>query len=130
MMHRARNIIVKQIPETLNRRSEAAMLREVEASLTVERPALVFDCSRVRQMDLSIVHLLLCSLEFAMKRNGDVRLAKVSAQAKHELAAMDVARLFRLYDSTESAVDSFQRKTVGLHPHHGVTETAASGQFA
>jgi anti-anti-sigma regulatory factor len=40
-----------------------------------DRAYIVLDCSKVGVMDRSAIYLLLCCLEEAMKRNGDVKLA-------------------------------------------------------
>jgi anti-anti-sigma factor len=76
-----------------------------------ERPAIVLDCTELRQIDSAAAHLLLCCLEEAMKRNGDVRLAGLSAEANGMLSAWGVDRLFRTFDTTEKAAQSFQRRT-------------------
>jgi anti-anti-sigma regulatory factor len=81
MTLRIRAVVVKQLPETLNARQARLFFTELEGGLNVDRPALVLDCSKVRQMNSSIVHLILCCLEEAMKRNGDVKLAAISAGA-------------------------------------------------
>ncbi len=86
-----------------------AFVRELaEAMAHTIRPSVVLDCTCVRQIDGSFLHLLLCCLEEAMKRNGDVRLAGIPAQAKLALETMGVHRLFRLFPTTEEAIESFQ----------------------
>jgi anti-sigma B factor antagonist len=113
----SKNVTVKHLPDKLDRRSERALLRELEIAMNVERPAIVLDCSQMREMDISAVHLLLCCLEEAMKRNGDVRLVAVSAQAKECLRSTAVDRLFRIFDTNDEAVQSFQRRTVFITPY-------------
>ena len=82
--------------------------------MNVDRPSLVLDCSRVRLMDTSAVHLLLCCLEEAMKRNGDVKLAAVPAGATAVLELSGIDRLFEIYDTPAEAVSSFRRLPLDL----------------
>jgi anti-anti-sigma factor len=83
--------------------------RELESRMNVDRPCVVLDCSRVREMDRFAIHMLLCCLEEAMKRDGDVKLAAVSPSARQILEATRVDRLFEIYDTEADAVNSFFR---------------------
>src|SRR5579871_2507600 len=81
MTLRPRAVAVKQLPETLESRRGRLFFRELESCMNdVDRPCIVLDCSSLRKMDLHAIHLLLCCLEGAMKRNGDVRLAAVAPE--------------------------------------------------
>jgi anti-anti-sigma regulatory factor len=84
-------------------------LRELEGCLNVARPCVVLDCSQARQMDKPLLHLLLSCLEETLKRNGDVRLAALSPEARTSLRLSGIERLFKIFDTTAEAVDSFQR---------------------
>ena len=106
---RANSVIVKQLPETLSIEQCQMFLRELSRHLTVNRPCLVIDCSVLRQMDTTAIHLLLCCLEEAMKRNGDVRLAGVSREARAIFSSTRVDRLFRIFDLSADAERSFDR---------------------
>ncbi len=75
-------VVVKQVPETLNEKGGRLFFNELEGCINVERPSIVFDCSKVIQMDKAAIHLLLCCLEEAIKRNGDVKLAAIPAGAR------------------------------------------------
>ncbi len=75
--------------------------------MNIERPCVVLDCSRIREMDKSAIHMLLCCLEEAMKRDGDVKLAAVSPLARRALEATRVDRLFEIYETEAEAVSSF-----------------------
>jgi len=86
--------------------------KELESRLNIDRPCVVLDCSKVREMDPFAIHILLCCLEEAMKRDGDVKLAAVSASAQRSLALNRVDGLFEIYDTESEAVNSFFR------PHH------------
>jgi anti-anti-sigma factor len=114
MTLRIRAVVVKQLPETLNARQARLFFTELEGGLNVDRPALVLDCSKVRQMNSSIVHLILCCLEEAMKRNGDVKLAAISAGATAVLELAGLDRLFEMYDTSADAASSFRRLPVDV----------------
>jgi anti-anti-sigma regulatory factor len=100
-------VTVKQLPETLSVDQGQRLLRELGPGLTSNRPCFVFDCSNLRQLDRATLLLLLSCLEEAMKSNGDVRLAAVSADAKAILKSTGVNRLFRIFDLSADAVRSF-----------------------
>lgn len=75
--------------------------------MNIDRPCIVLDCSTVREMDRFAIHMLLCCLEEAMKRDGDVKLARVTPSARQTLELMRVDRLFEIYDTETDAVNSF-----------------------
>lgn len=78
----------------------------------IVRPCIVIDCSKVGEMGGSAIHLLLCCLEEAMKRNGDIRLAAAPAEARAALKVAGVDRLFEIFDTNAEAIDSFRRLQV------------------
>jgi anti-anti-sigma factor len=110
MTFRLKSVVVKELPAKLDRYVETEMLDGLRMAMKMERPAIVLNCSRVREMDTSAIHLLLCWLEEAMKRNGDVRLAAVSPAARESLRGFGVDRLFRIFETSEQAAQSFQRR--------------------
>ncbi|MGA2537201.1 MAG: STAS domain-containing protein [Terracidiphilus sp.] len=114
MTPRHRAVAVKQLPETFDAQQGRRFFGELESALNVDRPSLVLDCSRVRLLDTSAVHLLLCCLEEAMKRNGDVKLAAVPAGATAVLELSGIDRLFEIYDTCAEAVNSFRRLPMDL----------------
>jgi anti-anti-sigma factor len=81
--------------------------------MNIDRPSLVLDCSKVRQMDAPAIHLLLSFLEEAMKRNGDVKLAGVPQEVMATLELAGVDRLFEIFDTNAEAVTSFRRLPAG-----------------
>ncbi len=111
MIFKTRTVTIKHLPQRIDHRTERAVLHDLAFALQGERPAIVLDCTELRQIDSAAAHLLLCCLEEAMKRNGDVRLAGLSAEANGMLSAWGVDRLFRTFDTTEKAAQSFQRRT-------------------
>ena len=125
MRLRASAVTVKQLPEKLNFREGRTFFKGLEGSMNVDRPSIVLDCSKLRQMDGSAMHLLLCCLEEAMKRNGDVRLAGVPAEARAILERTGAKRLFKIFDTNADAVNSFYQRpvhaawhaNVGARPH-------------
>ncbi len=118
MISTQRTVVVEEVPERCDARREREFVGELEKRVAaLVRPAVVLDCSRVRQADTALVHLLLSCLEEALKRNGDVRLAGIRAEVLPALEAAGVGRLFRLFPSNAEAVESFGRLAAG---HRGV----------
>lgn len=90
-----------------NGKEQRAFLKSIESQMQASRPRIVLDCSRVRKFDKPFVHLLLCCLEEAMKRNGDVRLAGIPPEARTILDENGATSLFELFGSTEEARNSY-----------------------
>ena len=101
---------VHQIPLNLTAAEALNFLNDLRQFTDTERPRFVIDCSQVGAMTDQVMGLLLCSLEEAMKSNGDVRLAALSAQAEIALERAGVSRIFESFPSTESAVQSFHQR--------------------
>jgi|SRR5579872_4068245 len=102
-----RPVIVKQLPEKLSLQEGRNFFLEVSPSLKADRPRLVLDCSRIRQLDSAGIQVLLHCLEEAMKRNGDVKLAAIPPAAAEILELTKVDSLFEAFDNTLDAVNSF-----------------------
>jgi anti-anti-sigma factor len=132
MTSRAGIAVVKHLPETLSLKHQRLFFAEVESCFTVDHPCIVLDCSKVRKMDRSAVHLLLCCLEEAMKRNGDVKLAAIQAEPRALLEVTGADRLFEVFDTSAEAVTSFRQFNGGAdlnlnvsRSSHQVSENAA-----
>jgi anti-anti-sigma regulatory factor len=132
MTNRGRAAAVKQLPETVNAKQRRLFLKELDGSILGDRPCLVLDCSKVREMDKSVVHLLLCCLEEAMKRNGDAKLAAVPAAGRAVLERLGVNRLFEMFDTVGEALSSFRRirSDATLHAYVGAGSRGASENAA
>jgi anti-sigma B factor antagonist len=122
MTHRMHSVAVKQLPEIVNAGHESQFFRELESCMNVDRPRIVLDCSGVRQMDRFALHLLLCCLEEAMKRNGDVKLAAVSEEARAVFGLTGIDRLFEIFPTSTEAAKSFRQHSLdfagsGSVPH-------------
>jgi anti-anti-sigma factor len=113
MTIRKRAVAVMQVQEIRSAKQRQAFLRDLERCIDAERPFVVLDCSNLDQLDKSGVHLLLCCLEEAMKRNGDLKLAGLHASAETALESFGAHRLFDIHDTTASAVSSFYRLPTG-----------------
>jgi anti-anti-sigma regulatory factor len=111
------NVEVKQLPDAMSPKRARRFLSEYESHLNVDRPCIILDCSKVLQMDRSFVHLLLCCLEEAIKRNGDVKLSEVPAAARAVLDLTGVNRLFEVFDTNADALSSFHRFPVNEALH-------------
>ena len=122
---RTRAVTVKQLPPVFNAKQERMFLREIESCLNVSRPCIVLDCSEARQIDRPFLHLLLCCLEEAMKRNGDVRLAALRPDARAILKLAGIQRLFKSYETVAEAVESFQQASeCGFRAESGYAEAS------
>jgi len=104
---KSRPVVVKRVPERLNRVQARRLLKEVEPFLASDRPQIVFDFSLVRQVDTAGIEMLLHCVSEAMKRDGDVKLASVSPQAAAILELTRTARLFEIYENSTDAARSF-----------------------
>jgi len=124
MIIKMRAVTVHEVPEQVTAASEKRFLRELQNYVETERPRLVLDCSNVRQMDNATMHLLLSCLEEAMKRNGDVKLAGVPAEAKASLLFAGVSRLFEVYATVAEATQSFRHR-----PNTALLDACGSGEI-
>jgi anti-anti-sigma factor len=106
-METSRPVIVKRLPSRINLKEARTFFREMQPILRIDRPQVVFDLSQVRQMDAAGVDVLLQCMAEAMKRDGDVKLAAVSAQAAVILELTRTDRLFEIYNSSTDAARSF-----------------------
>jgi anti-anti-sigma factor len=97
------------VPENVDMKRGRLFFSELESRMNIDRPCIVLDCSKVREMDRFAIHMLLCCLEEAMKRDGDVKLAAVSPTARKTLELTRVDRLFEIYETETDAVNSFFR---------------------
>jgi anti-sigma B factor antagonist len=95
------------MPERLNLRAVKQFEREVQPFLASDRPQIVFDLSQVRQLDAAGVDMLLRCMTQAMRRDGDLKLASLSAQAAAVLELTRTDRLFEIYENSSDAVRSF-----------------------
>lgn len=117
-------VTIGQLPAALDAKSGRRFLRELEISMSAQRPAVVLDCSTVREMSSAAMHVLLSCLEIAMKRNGDVRLSGVSPQARMHMEIAGVDRLFRIFATADEAANSF-RGRVAVMPHPAEMQIAS-----
>lgn len=113
MRHRASTYEVREFPGALNALEGRRLLAEVQSYLHDDRLYIVLDCSKVSRMDRPAIQLLLCCLEEAIKRNGDVKLAALNAEARSTLKFTGVDRLFEIFDTNAEALNSFRRLSVG-----------------
>lgn len=116
-MHSSGPVIVMELPEKLNHAQAKTLRRELQLLLEADRPRLVLECSKVRDMDSAGVEMLLYCMQEAMKRDGDLKLTGVSPASQAFLELMRVDRLFEIFDTEKEAVQSFDafRSPVLLH---------------
>ena len=109
MKTKYRSVVVRKLPERIPGAQRDQVYGDLESSIRVDRPAVVLDCSELHEVDGSAIHLLLCCLEEAMKRNGDVRLAALRPETKAALEKAEVDSLFQTFEGIPEAVESFHR---------------------
>jgi anti-anti-sigma factor len=106
-METSRPVIVKRMPERVDLPHARKFLREVQPFLQSDRPQVVFDMAQVKHIDAAGIDMLLQCMAEAMKRDGDVKLAAVSAQAEVILEMTRTGRLFEIYENSTDAARSF-----------------------
>jgi len=116
MLITMRAVTVHEVPAEVTASEERAFLRSLQEYVETERPRLVLDCSNIRRMNRPTLHLLLSCLEEAMKRNGDVRLAALPAEARTSPRLSGLRRLFEIYPTVAEAVHSFQQRPMAMPP--------------
>lgn len=102
-----------------------ALYNDLESCINIDRPAVVFDCSMLRGLDRTALHILLCCLEEAMKRNGDVRLAALRPETQATLRSYALHSLFQCFETVGEAIESFHRPQIDFM---GLDQSAAGGE--
>ncbi|HXJ85872.1 MAG TPA: STAS domain-containing protein [Candidatus Binatia bacterium] len=100
-------IVVMQVPEILNVGEVRNFMQDLGPLLESNRPRVVLDLSQVRSMESAGVEMLLHCLEEVLKRDGDLKLAALSAEAEVILELMRVGRVFETFRTCDDAVRSF-----------------------
>lgn len=106
-METSRPVVVKRMPEKVNRQEARKFFADVQPFVTSDRPQLVFDLSQVKQLDAAGVEMLLQCVAEVMKRDGDLKLASLSRQASMVLELTRTDRLFEIYGNSTEAARSF-----------------------
>jgi len=114
-----------QVPEHFTRRKTHDFVRELRGFIESKRPRIVLDCSQVRAIDSAGVQALLHCLEETLKRDGDLKLASLSAEAEVILELTRVARIFETFSTSDEAVRSFDAISPADLPHQVPTYRAA-----
>ena len=108
MKYRKRLIEVRTLPGKIDGLRLRTLYHELESCINVDAPAVVLDCSMLCEVDKPAIHFLLCCLEEAMKRNGDIRLAALQPALRTEMRSTGLESLFQIFESVEEALESFQ----------------------
>jgi len=122
-------VIVIQLPEILNAKEVNSFTQEIGPLLESNRPRIVLDCSQVRAIDSAGVEVLLHTLEEALKRDGDIKLAALSPEADVMLEVMRVARVFESFETCDSAVRSFNVVPIESVPQSASWYTNLAGDL-
>lgn len=114
MKQTGREVKILRVPEMLAAEHGRTFLDSLTRSLDASRPRIVLDCSRLREMDRTGIYVLLCGLEEAMKRNGDVKLSAMPQDARGMLKSTGADRVFGVFETCADAVRSFQKPFDGV----------------
>ena len=114
MKNEFRTVSICRLPAQITGAEKKAILIELECRINVDRPAVVFDCSMLRVLDQNALYLLLCCLEEALKRNGDIRLAALRPEERDVLQSAQIASLFQCFETIDEAVESFHLPQIDL----------------
>jgi anti-anti-sigma factor len=91
----------------LNLKQSRIFLEEVKPLLEHDRPQIVFDLSSVRKIDAAGVDMLLYCMRETSRRDGDLKLASLSPQARIMLDLTRTGRLFEVFANSAEAARSF-----------------------
>ena len=122
-------VVVMQVPEHFTRRKTHDFVQELRGFIESKRPRIVLDCSQVRAIDSAGVQALLHCLEETLKRDGDLKLAALSAEAEVILELTRVARIFETFSTSDEAVRSFDAISPADLPHQVPTYRAGFETF-
>src|SRR5512132_1159718 len=106
-METNRPVVVKRMPEPLNFKQARMFWHEIQPIVNSDRPQIVFDMALVKHLDAAGIDMLLQCMAEVMKRDGDLKLAAVSAEASAILELTRTDRFFEIYDNAADAVKSF-----------------------
>jgi anti-anti-sigma factor len=99
-----RSTIVVKLPEDLTRKAVRVAMRQLRPGLRLDHPHIVVDLSNVRRMDSAAIDMLLhCVVEVA-RRDGELKLAGLSAEAATVLELTRMDRIFEIFPSVPDAV--------------------------
>lgn len=107
MKRRNRPVSIRRLPELLDGAHRRTFYRDLEGCINVDRPYVVLDCSMLHVLDCPAMQVLLCCLEEAMKRNGDVRLAALRPESRAIMRSTGLDSLFEIFETVKEAVESF-----------------------
>ena len=122
-------VVVMQMPEQFTGGEVQTFMLELGPLLESNRPRIVLECSQVRSVDSAGVEMLLHSLEEVLKRDGDLKLAALSAEAEVFLELMRVARVFETFPTSEEAIRSFNAVPADAVPQDAPWYSTAFGDL-
>ncbi|HWX54580.1 MAG TPA: STAS domain-containing protein [Verrucomicrobiae bacterium] len=121
--------MVVELPERLILGQIRAFLLKSNAFLNADRPRLVFDFSRVREVDSAGVEMLLRCMEQVTRQDGDLKLAAVPAEVAIILELTCIDRLFEIFAASTEAVESFNTFSVETAQRGlGIRDSIANGR--
>jgi anti-anti-sigma regulatory factor len=117
MSIRERAVSVHQVPIEASSANQSELLARFRMCAESGTPRLVLDCSKIWEMNQPMIELLLSCLEEVMMHNGDVRLAMLRPDGYAALRLCGVDKLFEVYPTVQSAIESFQLHLASMAPY-------------
>jgi anti-sigma B factor antagonist len=107
-MNDSSSVVVKTLAGRLDRKQVAALRRGMQELLRTDQPRVIFDFGSVTHLDSPGIEFLLDCLSSIVRRDGELKLAGLSARAATVLEITRVGRLFEMFPTVEDAVRSFE----------------------
>ena len=104
----------------MNGREAHSFYKEVLPVLCADRPQIVFDMSKMQHVDSIGVAIFLQCICRAAKSDGEIKFAGMLPRAAVVFELTRIGQLFEIYETSISAVLSFNGGVVqASHPHLG-----------
>lgn len=97
--------MVIELPASLTTAYVRRFLRGIQVLLRTDRPRIVFDLSRVQEIDRAGTEMLLHCVEQIIRQDGELGLACVPPEIMVVLELTCIDRLFEIFASNSEAVE-------------------------
>jgi anti-anti-sigma regulatory factor len=113
-MEKMSTIVIK-LPEFFGARAARKLRRELKSKLTAANLHVVFDLSRVKNIDLKGLEALLSCMEGIAKQDGGLEFAGLSAEAATFLELTRMDQLFQKFPNFRTVLSpaALEAETVG-----------------
>ena len=118
--------MVLRFPERVSGTEARLFAERVSSELRHDRPRVIADLSRVRQIDSQALHVLLECLVEVTRRDGEFYLGAVSPEAATVLELTQMDTVFELLPEVAEASASFSVAALEPAPHTSVVQPVAA----